>query len=217
MIKSSWMIAAIFGAALTGSGPAFAAPRATPTPPPPPSPWTAPAPAADGATTTTTTVSSSIMGPARQENMTYRPSGSSLGIGAGWTFPSDLGTPNTFTARFRREDGLTIEPGVQVSVGLNSTKVSGGGASAKGDSTNIALILGAAIRKPMMSRNQVDVVGIITPNIQITSGSSKHSRSTPCPTMPVAPKMITFIGATSSGPRCSRSARPGAGNWSSPP
>jgi hypothetical protein len=27
----------------------------------------------------------------------------------------------------------------------------------------------------------------------VTSGSPKHSRSTPCPTMPVAPNRMTFI------------------------
>src|SRR5271170_7768273 len=28
---------------------------------------------------------------------------------------------------------------------------------------------------------------------EMTSGSSRHSRSTPCPTMPVAPKTMTFM------------------------
>ena len=175
--------AALFASALAMSGSAFAAgpvmkPTPTPAPvatAPPPSPWTAPAaPAA----TPMESATAAATGPGHMEAVTYRPEGKSLGIGAGWTFPTALGTPNTFTARFRMEDGMTFEPGVQVDFASGSSKVSGGGASVKGSSSQINLILGTAVRKPMMSRNQVDIVGILTPGIMITSGTNKPAGGT---------------------------------------
>ena len=177
------LAAAVFAAALATSGSAFAAGpvmKPTPTPTatvPPPSPWTAPAPAATPMATETA-ATGGIMGPAHMEAVTYRPEGKSIGIGAGWTFPTALGTPNTVSARIRMEDGFTIEPGIQVDANIGSSKVSGGGASVKGSSSQINLIVGAALRKPIMGRNQVDVVGILTPGIMITSGSVKPAGGT---------------------------------------
>src|SRR3954466_11802176 len=89
---------AAFIGAVAMSGSAFAAgpvmkPTPTPAPTaPPPSPWTAPAAAA---ATPTESATAAVTGPGHMEAVTYRPEGKSLGIGAGWTFPTQLGTPNT--------------------------------------------------------------------------------------------------------------------------
>lgn len=179
-MTKTMLAAATFALALGASSAAIAAPKAkatpTPEPPPPPSPWVAPTPAASTAATMESAATSS--GPMVADHVTYRPEGKSIGIGAGWTFPQDLGTPNTFTVRLRREDGLTLEPGVQIDVLMDNSKVSGGGASASGSSSTINLILGTAIRKPFMSRNKVDIVGILTPAIAITSSSTKPAGGT---------------------------------------
>ncbi|HVO30308.1 MAG TPA: hypothetical protein VMV18_06215 [bacterium] len=185
-MKSSFIVAAASALALL-SGPAFAAKSAaTPTPSPTatpaaaPSPWIAPtptpAPAAEGAAASTAAAAGSMFesGPTN-----YRPEGNSFGIGAGYTLPSDLSTPNTFTARFRMASGFTIEPGIQVDAAIGNSKISGGGgASQSGSSSTINLIVGAALRKPIASRNRVDIVGILTPGLAITSASNKPAGGT---------------------------------------
>jgi hypothetical protein len=184
LLRNSLAVLAL--AALPVASAFAAAPVVKPTPTPAPaataaapSPWTAPAAAAATTTTTTTeTVATTATTPVYNEAVTYRPTGKSLGIGAGWVFPQTLGTPNIISARFRMEDGLTLEPNVQIDVASGSSKVSGGGASAKGSSSAMNLIVGAAIRKPMYSRSQVDIVGIINPFISITSSSTKPAGGT---------------------------------------
>ena len=176
MMKASLSAAAALTLCLA-SGSAFAAGKttATPTPtPPPPSPWTAPASSSSSSSSSATTESmtSGITGAAHMENVTYRPQGMSIGIGAGWTFPADLGTPNTVSARIRMESGLTFEPAVQVDVSSQSQKVTGGGTAS---ATGVNLVFAGNVRKPIMGRNQVDVVGILSPFLAVQSQSGKDA------------------------------------------
>lgn len=180
---SCWLSAAAVGVALATSGSALAAGpvmKPTPTPTPAaPSPWTAPAATPTPAMMMSSETSTpAVMGSAAPQAVTYRPEGRSLGIGAGWTFPTALGTPNTVSARFRMDDGLTLEPNLQASIGIGSSKVSGGGASVSGSSSAVTLVVGTAVRKPFASRNQVDIVGILTPAITIQSTSDKPAGGT---------------------------------------
>lgn len=184
-MKTGFIVVTASALALASS-PAFAA-KSTPAPTPAPtaapaaSPWIAPTPtpaAAEGSgAAASATAAAGSMFEAGPTN--YRPEGHSIGIGAGWTLPSDLGTPNTFTARFRMANGLTIEPGIQVDALIGNSKISGGGgASQSGSSSTINLIVGAAIRKPIASRNRVDIVCILTPGLGITSASTKPAGGT---------------------------------------
>ncbi len=81
-----------------------------------------------------------------------RPTGRTLGLGAGYAIPADLSTPNLLSARFRLASGLTFEPGVVLNQ-VSQTEDDGGLETT--DRTS-EVELGTAVRYPLRSRGRVD-------------------------------------------------------------
>lgn len=110
-----------------------------------------------------------------------RPDGRSVGIGLGYTFSKtglgtdspdgsvDTGSPNTASVRIRMPSGMTFEPIVGLGIGADSSKTG----PAKSSGTQVDLFAGANIRKPMMSRKKVDLLGILGGGLDISSSSTK--------------------------------------------
>ncbi len=78
-------------------------------PPPPPSASTPPA---------STQMHAHTAGPAKDN----RPTGMSVGIGAGWTFPAQVLSPSTVSVRIRFNDSLALEPTLALSFGSGATE-----------------------------------------------------------------------------------------------
>jgi hypothetical protein len=87
-----------------------------------------------------------------------RPTGRSVGIGAGWTFPADLTIPGTVSVRFRFASGITIEPSVVAAIDGATDSVSFGTAETEDVTSALNLDLAAAVRAPVVGRGPVDLV-----------------------------------------------------------
>jgi hypothetical protein len=102
--------------------------------------------AAEAPSSSTPTIDSTDQGSGRPEAF-------SIGIGAGYTFPTNITAPNTATVRFRFESGLTIEPFVNLSASgaLASDSVT--------ESTDSAFTLsvGSLVRIPLVTRGKIDL------------------------------------------------------------
>jgi hypothetical protein len=152
---------ALFALAIPAS--ALAAGPTSPTPTPTPVMFSS------GSSSSSSSMGSSMVAASAPE--TYRPEGRSFGIGAGWTFPADLGKPDTVSATFRLGNGMAIEPIARLSVASNSGKVG----TAKTSSSDFGITAGADFRKDIAGRHQVDFVGILGPSISLDSASSKDA------------------------------------------
>jgi len=86
-----------------------------------------------------------------------RPDGFSVGIGAGFTFPQDVLTPNTVSARFRLASGLTFEPTAVLGFGTGSSKIETPFGDSEDTSSDFALMAGALVRIPAATRGPVDL------------------------------------------------------------
>ena len=122
--------------------PPDAVPPPVPDPVPPPAPEPMP-PSADRI---------AIAPPAPAPAPARRPTGTTLGLGVGYSIPADLSTPNLLSARLRLASGLTFEPAVVLNQ-LSETDDSGG-LETTDRVTEFAL--GTSVRYPMKSRGRVD-------------------------------------------------------------
>lgn len=137
MQRTRWTLAVSVATTLIFGGVALAQPTDGDNPlPPPTAPPPAPPPVAAPPTAPAT--------PAADDGGT-RPTGYSIGIGAGVLFPSQLDTFNTYSVRVRLGSGLTIEPAVVVE---NSS-------DAASHSTQV-FTLGANVRYPLVARGKFD-------------------------------------------------------------
>ena len=146
----TWALA--LGVAMTSSAlaqvPAGTEPPVpTPPPPDPPPEPTPPAvppqPPQPPVVQTTTT-----------EPATARPVGLAIGIGAGYSLPTSIQTPNTTSARVRFGSGLTLEPRVV----LQNTATSVETDTMKTDTATRELSLGSLVRIPMVQRGKFELL-----------------------------------------------------------
>ena len=159
--------------------------RATPTPTPmtaaTPAPWVDPGTSSSSSSSSgdSSMMTAAVSAPAAPGG--DRPEGRSFGIGLGYTFSKtglgttspdgtvDTGSPNTASVRIRMPSGLTLEPIVGLGIGADSSKVD----TTKSSGTQVDIFAGANVRKPMMSRKNVDLLGIIGGGLDISSSSTK--------------------------------------------
>lgn len=123
-------------------------PAGDPQPPPPPPP---PPPAPEDLEDPVPPPGA-IARPAPAPTPSRRPTGRTLGLGAGYSIPADLSTPNLLSARFRLASGLTFEPGVVLN---QVSQTSDDGGLETTDRTS-EFELGTAVRYPLRSRGRVD-------------------------------------------------------------
>lgn len=183
MLKKTLTIAVAALAVAAQAGSANAQSRkATPTPTPAatPAPWVDPGHSSSSSSSgDDSMVTAAVSAPAAPGG--DRPDGRSFGIGLGYTFSKtglgtdspdgtiDTGSPNTASVRIRMPSGMTFEPIVGLGIGADSSKVG----TEKSSGTAVDLFAGANIRKPMMSRKNVDLLGILGGGLDISSTSSK--------------------------------------------
>jgi hypothetical protein len=114
-------------------------------PPPPPEPVVAPQPPQPPVV---------VQAPVVAEPSGARPQGTALGIGAGYTLPTSIQTPNTTSARLRLGSGLTFEPRVVLS---NTTTTQETDVSETSTSTR-NLSVGTLVRYPLVERGKFDLL-----------------------------------------------------------
>ncbi len=168
-VTASWISASAQAA------PAAPKKKSPPPPPPAPSPWQmpeeeAPAPELVASAAPVAAAPAPVVAGFVPGIPSYRPTGRSIGIGAGWNLPADLGTPNEVSARIRMASGFAIEPTAKLQVGNTTSKVD----DAKVKSTGSDLGFGAALRKPFVGRSQCDIVLIGAANFDAATTSGKN-------------------------------------------
>ena len=129
-MKSFGLFAVLLGS-LTLSGAALAQDEGGTTPPP------TPAPAAPAAA-----------------------SGFSVGIGAGWTLPTDITVPNTVSARFGIMPRLVIEPIVVLSYDSQANTTTFAGTSTEDDVSTLNFDITALGRYALATRGPITLAGL---------------------------------------------------------
>lgn len=89
----------------------------------------------------------------RRGHVDRRPSVMSIGIGAGYNFPTELKAPNIVSARLRLPSGLMFEPRLQLST--TGRTQSAGGMESKDATTNLGF--GTMVYVPLAKRGNVDL------------------------------------------------------------
>lgn len=88
------------------------------------------------------------------EVVTGRPVGLAIGIGAGYSLPTSVQTPNTTSARVRFASGLTLEPRLVVQNTSSTVETDTSETSASQRDLN----LGALVRIPMVQRGKFELL-----------------------------------------------------------
>lgn len=145
------MIRLTFATLLLGAGVAAAQPEEDLEEPPPPPP---PKPKAERPAIRRPPPSPPSTVPSTPIVPIVRPTGSSIGLGVGWNFPTDLQVPNAFSARFRVGSGLTIEPELALARGDLSRE---DGLPPPENVTTTEITLGMQVRKPLRERGKADL------------------------------------------------------------
>lgn len=152
LIRLSVLVSCVLAPSL-----AFAqARKPTPTPTPTPNIFAAPTPEATPASS----------------NATDDGERRRVGVGAGWTFPADLTTPNTVSVRFRMASGLTIEPVASIAASgtFNHTHLTSANNATAADRTAAQTLFGGMqVRKPVAHRGPIEYHFIIIPGFSLSN------------------------------------------------
>lgn len=145
----TWISAFVLAAALGGTALAQPlGPQPPPEEPPPPPP---PAPAPPPPAPPPPAHHEPMPAPITEPTDPYRPSELSVGIGAGYTFPTSLETPNTTSVRLRLPSGLTFEPRLTFAQAAQEIDT---GTSVRDEQSEISLA--TLVRYPVIARGRVD-------------------------------------------------------------
>ena len=114
------------------------------------------------------------------------PNDKTVGVGAGWNFPSDIFTPNTVSVRFRLKSGMTIEPIANASFSQSFVHhhVAGGTGSDAARNYVANMGFGVQLRTPMKRKGPVELHMLVIPGVNYTdsvnnpSGASDRQFST---------------------------------------
>lgn len=109
---------------------------------------------------------------------TGRPAGLAIGIGAGYSLPTSIQTPNTTSARVRFASGLTLEPRVVV----QNTSVKTETDITEDNTAQRELAIGSLVRIPMVQRKKFELLllGAASVGIETTDpdGADNNTTST---------------------------------------
>lgn len=162
--RSILALATAAALAVPGLAQAQFVPPSSGTPPPPPPTTSTPAPAPAPSTATTPPGSTEMHRHhhhhATEHGKDNRPTGFSVGIGAGWTFPAQVLSPGTVSVRIRFNKSLALEPTLSLSFGNGSTENVVPGSDTIDRLADYHLGLGVNLRYAMMQAGNLDLVGI---------------------------------------------------------
>lgn len=147
MTKTRWAIA--LGMVMTATAFAQAPPVGGDVPPPEASPADPPAPAVPPRPPQPPSVA-----PAAPRSAVARPSYVAIGIGAGYSLPTSIQTPNTTSARVRFASGLALEPRVT----LQNTSVTQATDTSETSTAQRELSIGSLVRLPLATRGSFDLL-----------------------------------------------------------
>lgn len=113
---------------------------------------------------------------AKPTESTGRPAGMAIGIGAGYSLPTSVQTPNTTSARVRFASGLTLEPRLIV----QNTSVSMETDTTDTSSSQRTLNVGSLVRIPMVQRGKFELLllGAASIGIETTDPDGADNNTT---------------------------------------